>query len=296
MKRILSSETPSKIGESIEAAGWVSSRRDHGKLIFLDLRDKGGLLQVVVTPKNKEAYEAVQDVRSEWVVKIQGTIQERPTEMRNRDLATGAVELSAESLTVLSPAKTPPIPLDGDGYGIGEEARLRYRYLDLRRERMKRNLETRSRVVRFMREFLYQEGFCEIETPLLTKSTPEGARDFLVPSRLEPGKFYALPQSPQQYKQLLQVAGFEKYFQIARALRDEDPRADRQAEHTQLDLEMSFVEREDVMALLETLYTKLVSELFPGKKISQVPFPILTYKEAIEKHGTDRPDLRADKE
>jgi len=295
MKRILTSETPDQKDKEVLVAGWVQTRRDHGKIIFLDLRDRGGLLQIVVTSDEPDAYKIAQQLRPEWVVEIQGTIQERPDKLKNPDLITGDIEMTAEAITVLTEAATLPLPIDTEGYEISEETRLKYRYLDLRRPRLHRNLQIRHKVIQFIRGYLIQQGFIEIETPLLTKSTPEGARDFLVPSRLSPGKFYALPQSPQQYKQLLQVAGFERYFQIARALRDEDPRGDRQAEHTQLDIEMSFVERDDVLNLIESLYIKLIEELFLEKKIQKIPFPRFTYKEVMEKYHSDKPDLRKDK-
>ncbi|MDP2664061.1 MAG: aspartate--tRNA ligase [bacterium] len=289
MKRILTSDTKNHIGKKVKVAGWVNSCRSHGKIIFIDLRDMGGVLQVVFKS------EIAKDLRPEWVVSIEGQIKERPKGMQNPKLETGKVELEAENLEVLARAKTLPISIDTPGYEIKEEKRLKYRYLDLRRERMKRNLIVRQKVIHFMRDFLKNEGFVEVETPMLTKSTPEGARDFLVPSRLQPGKFYALPQSPQQFKQMLQISGIEKYFQIAKCLRDEDPRADRQAEHTQLDIEMAFVEQEDVLSLVETLYTSLVKKLFPEKKFTKTPFPRITYKEAMEKYDTDKPDLRKNK-
>lgn len=293
MERILNSETPRHIGENIRIAGWVNVRRDHGKLVFLDMRDRTGIVQVVCSPKNEEAYRAAERVRPEWVLEIQGTCQKRPEGMANESPA-GSVEVQAQTITVLSEAQTPPFPLDTPGYEIEEEKRLRHRYLDLRRERMKRNLTQRHRVIQFMREFLGKEGFVEIETPILSKSTPEGARDYVVPSRLYPGTFYALPQSPQQYKQLLQVAGFERYFQIARCFRDEDPRADRQPEFTQLDLEMSFTSQEDILNLIELLYTEIVRKLFPEKKIQQSPFPRISYKEAMATWNSDKPDIRKD--
>jgi len=215
--------------------------------------------------------------------------------MVNPKIETGKIEVSIESLKILSKAKTLPFSIDGDGYEINEEKRMKYRYLDLRRERMKRNMIERQRMIKFIRDFLQKDGFIEIETPILTKSTPEGARDFVVASRLQPGKFYALPQSPQQYKQLLQIAGFERYFQIAHCLRDEDPRGDRQPEHTQLDLEMSFVEQKDVMRLTEDLFIALVKKLYPEKKIQEIPFPRLTYEKAMKKYNTDKPDLRKNK-
>ncbi|HEX9721895.1 MAG TPA: aspartate--tRNA ligase [Candidatus Paceibacterota bacterium] len=296
MQRTVTSETPKKVGETVTVAGWVQTRRDHGKIVFFDLRDRGGLLQVVLTPQAEAAYTAASAVRPEWVVQISGMVQERPDKLKNPDLPTGSVELVARELTVLTRAATLPMPIDTDGYEVGEDVRLKYRYLDLRRARLQRNLQTRHRGIQFIRNFLTERGFVEIETPMLSKSTPEGARDYVIPSRLYAGKFYALPQSPQQYKQLLQVAGFERYFQIVRCFRDEDPRADRQPEFTQLDIEMSFVEQEDVLALVEELYTELVQKLFPEKRIQQSPFPRIPYKEAMEKWGTDKPDLRENKE
>lgn len=289
MKRVYNSETPKYLGEEIKVCGWVNTRRDHGGIVFLDLRDISGIVQVVLKP------EMAGDVRPEWVVCIKGVVKERPERMQNPKIATGKVEIEARNLEILSRAKTLPFAVDTDGYEISEEKRLKYRYLDLRRGRMRKNLQARQKVIQFMREFLIKEGFIEVETPILTKSTPEGARDFLVPARLQPGKFYALPQSPQQYKQLLMVAGLEKYFQIAKCFRDEDARANRQAEHTQLDIEMSFVEQEDILNLVEKLYTSLVKKIFPEKKITEIPFPKISYKTAMEKYKSDKPDLRRDK-
>jgi len=291
MKRILNAETIKHLGKEIKVSGWVDSVRSHGKIIFIDLRDISGIVQLVCSAETKGA----KLLRPEWVVEVEGKVSKRPLKMVNPKLETGKIEISVESLKVLSKAKTLPFSIEGNGYEINEEKRLKYRYLDLRRARMRRNLQLRQKVIQFMREFLIKEGFIEIETPILTKSTPEGARDFLVPARLQPGKFYALPQSPQQYKQLLMVAGIEKYFQIARCLRDEDPRADRQAEHTQLDIEMSFVEQEDILKLIEKLYIEIVKKIFPEKKISQIPFPRLTYQTAMAKYKSDKPDLRRDK-
>ncbi len=280
-----------KEGEEAELAGWVHARRDHGKLIFIDLRDRSGIVQVVFGPEITEAPE----LRLEYVVKIQGVVKKRPPAMVNDKIPTGHFEVEAKELKILNEAN-PLISVDTDGYEIGEGSRLKYRYIDLRRERMKNNLEIRHRVVKFIRDFLAKKDFWEIETPILTKSTPEGARDYLVPSRLEKGNFYALPQSPQQYKQLLMVGGVERYFQIARCFRDEDTRGDRQPEFTQLDLEMSFVEsREEIMALSEELLIEIVRNWYPAKKIQTTPFPRLTYAEATKKYKTDRPDLREDK-
>ncbi|MEK7080302.1 MAG: aspartate--tRNA ligase [Patescibacteria group bacterium] len=295
MPRFLVNQTAKHIGEKVRVCGWVNVRRAHGKILFIDLRDRSGILQVVFTPSNKEVYDLAETLRPEWVVEITGQIVKRPENMINPKIETGQVEMSAESLKVLSKAETLPFSIEGDGMDINEEIRMKYRYLDLRRQRMKNNLIARHKVIKFIRDFLDEEDFIEIETPLLTKSTPEGSRDFIVPSRLEPGKFYALPQSPQQYKQLLQVAGFEKYFQIARCLRDEDLRGNRQFEHTQLDLEMSFVEQEDVINLIERLLISLAKNLFPQKKIQEIPFPRITYKNAMKKYNSNKPDTRNDK-
>ena len=295
MPRFLIKDTAKHIGEKVRVCGWVNVRRAHGKILFIDLRDISGILQVVFVPSNKEAYDLAQNLRPEWVVEIIGQIVKRPENMVNPKIETGQVEMSVESLKVLSESETLPLSIETNGYEISEEVRMKYRYLDLRRERLKNNLIMRHKFVKMCRDFLDKEGFIEIETPVLTKSTPEGSRDFIVPSRLEPGKFYALPQSPQQYKQLLQVAGTEKYFQVARCLRDEDPRGDRQTEHTQLDMEMSFVEQEDVMNLTERLLITLVKNLYPNKKIQEIPFPRLTYKESMQKYHSDKPDIRKDK-
>jgi aspartyl-tRNA synthetase len=231
------------------------------------------------------------------VVTVTGKVIKRPVKLVNPNLATGKIELKAEKIEVLSQSQELPLPIDTDGHDIDEAVRLKYRYLDLRRPRLNQTIKLRSQVVDFMRQFLFAQDFVEIETPILTKTTPEGARDFLVPSRLQPGKFYALPQSPQQYKQLLMVAGFERYFQIARCFRDEDPRADRAyGEFTQLDLEMSFVDQNHILDLIETLFTKLIKQIFPKKKITQTPWPRLSHSEVIKKYGTDRPDLRKDKQ
>jgi aspartyl-tRNA synthetase len=295
MKRILSIDTIKYKEKDAKLAGWIDARRDHGKIVFIDLRDRTGLTQVVFTPKNKDCYELAQELRPEWVVEIIGEIKQRPEAMENPKIPTGKIEILAKELKILSRAKTLPFSVDDNGYDINEEKRLKYRYLDLRRQRLKRNLETRHKVITLMREILTKQGFVEIETPLLTKSTPEGSRDFIVPSRLYSGKFYALPQSPQQYKQLLMVAGFEKYFQIARCLRDEDMRGDRQAEHTQLDIEMAFADKEEIMNLVENIYIDIVKKIFPEKKITKIPFMRLTHKQAAEKYKTDKPDLRKNK-
>jgi len=294
--KFIISDAPKHAGEKLRLSGWVNTRRAHGKILFIDLRDRSGVLQIVFGPWNKEVYEKAQLLRPEWVIEVSGQIVKRPESMINDKIETGRVEMSVENLEILSQAQTLPLSIETDGYEIGEETRMKYRYLDLRRERMRDNLIVRHKMMQFIRNFLDKEGFVEVETPILTKSTPEGARDYVVPSRLHAGQFYALPQSPQQYKQLLMVAGIEKYFQMARCLRDEDPRGDRQPEFTQLDMEMSFVNEEDVIELNERLLISLVKNLFPNKKIQQIPFPRITYKEAMEKYGTDRPDIREDKD
>lgn len=281
------------IGKSVTLAGWVHRRRDHGGLIFIDLRDREGLVQVVFNPDNApDTHALAESLRNEWVAQVTGRVIERPEGTQNPNIATGAIEVAAEQLRVLNESKTPPFYIN-DESEVDELIRMKYRFLDLRRQSMRDTIITRHEVVRYIRDFLGERGFIEVETPILIKSTPEGARDYLVPSRLYPGRFYALPQSPQQLKQLLMAAGIEKYFQIARCFRDEDPRADRQPEHTQLDLEMSFVEEDDVLNLIEELYTKLVETLFPEKWILR-PFPRMTYAEAMASYGTDKPDLRFD--
>lgn len=295
LKRTLTAETTKCLDKKVRVCGWVNSIRSHRKIIFIDLRDISGVLQSVFTSEDKELYKIAQKLRPEWVIAIEGKIEKRPLRMINPKIETGKIELHPSDIEVFSQAKTLPFPIDTQGYEISEQKRLKYRYLDLRRERMKKNLIWRQKIIQLIRDFLEKQGFIEVETPILTKSTPEGARDFLVPSRLQPGKFFALPQSPQQYKQLLQVAGIEKYFQIARCFRDEDPRADRQAEFTQLDLEMSFVDQEDILKITEALFITLVKKLFPEKKISKIPFPRIPYQEAIRKYNTDKPDLRKDK-
>ncbi len=287
--RTLAAETQGKIGETVTLQGWVQARRDHGKIMFLDLRDRSGIVQMVGT-------KSLGDAHPEDVVTVTGLVKKRPEAMVNPKIPSGTVEVEIVELTVISEAKELPFPIDTDGYEINEEIRSAYRYLDLRRPRMAKNLRLRSKVVGFIRNFLFHRDFVEIETPILTKTTPEGARDFLVPSRLQKGKFYALPQSPQQYKQLLMVAGMERYFQIARCFRDEDPRSDRAyGEFTQLDMEMSFVTQNDILELTEELFTTLVKLIFPEKHISTSPWPRFSHKDVMKNYGTDKPDLRKDK-
>ena len=279
------------VGTEVTLAGWVDRRRDHGGLIFIDLRDREGIVQVVFNPERaKQCQEVASEMRSEYVIRVSGEVALRPPGTENPKLPTGDVEVIAQNADIFSPSKTPPFYINED-IEVEESLRLKYRYLDLRRARMKENLILRYRVVKFIRDFLDAKGFIEIETPILLKSTPEGARDYLVPSRLHEGKFYALPQSPQQLKQLLMVAGVERYFQIAKCFRDEDTRADRQPEFTQLDLEMSFVDEEDILNLTEELYTSMIETVKPEMRVIK-PFPRLSYADALEHYGTDKPDLR----
>jgi aspartyl-tRNA synthetase len=278
-------------GESLTLAGWVHRYRSHGGVLFLNLRDRSGIVQVTFDQENApEAFSIAEQARAEWVLQVHGTVHRRPPGLENPEMPTGEIEIKASAVKVLNKSKTPPFLIDREE-GEAEALRLKYRYLDLRRQRMQHNMILRHRVVKFMRDFLDERGFVEIETPILTKSTPEGARDYLVPSRVHPGSFYALPQSPQQLKQLLMVAGFERYVQVARCFRDEDLRGDRQPEFTQLDLEMSFVEQEDILQLIEEMYTRIVEEI-SDKKLLFKPFPRLTYHEAMTRFGKDNPDLR----
>ena len=273
-------------GKKVKLCGWVDTIRSYGKLNFVDLRDRYGKTQIVIKGKT--------DLKPEYCVCVEGKAQERRKGTENKNLSTGDIEVLAESVEVLSKAE--PLPFELDSENVGEDIRLKYRYLDLRRDRMQKNLEIRHKAIKFIRDFLDEQRFIEITTPILTKSTPEGARDFIVPSRLHPGKFYALPQSPQQYKQLLMVGGFDKYYQIAPCFRDEDARADRSpGEFYQLDLEMAFVKQEDILDLIEKMYIDMVKKLFPEKKITKVPFPRLKYDDVMKKYKTDKPDLRKNK-
>lgn len=290
-QRITTASTPEHVDETVTVYGWIHTRRDHGKITFFDLRDRWGILQVVATANTQGP---VKDIRPEYVVKIEGTIAKRPEKLINPNIPSGSVELQAQVVEILNVAKTPPFEVDKNTALVDEETRLEYRYLDLRSERMTRNMLTRHKIVSFLRAYLNERDFVEIETPSLTKGTPEGAREFIVPSRLHPGTFYVLPQSPQQFKQLLMIAGMDRYYQIARAFRDEDQRGDRQPEHTQLDLEMSFVGQDDVLDLAEGMMSALLQKEFPTKRLTQTPWPRLTYAEAMENYATDKPDLRQD--
>ena len=289
--RISIGQLKEHVSEEVIVAGFVDIRRDHGKLIFIDLRDESGKVQMVVVPSHKEAHELSGTVRPEWVVSATGKVNKRPEKLVNKNEPNGEIELEVVRLEVVSKAETPPFDVRSDGLDINEEIRLRYRYLDLRRPRLQKNLRLRHKVTTLVREYLNRNNFVEIETPMLTKTSPEGARDFLVPSRMQPGKFYALPQAPQQYKQLLMLSGFERYYQLARAMRDEDLRGDRQFEHTQIDLEMAFVKERDVLDLVEGLMIFVAESV--GKKIWKKPFPVFTHEEAMRQFGADKFDLRS---
>lgn len=283
-----------QVGEELTIEGWVQTIRSHGNLIFIDLRDRSGILQLVFA--FKELAEKASKINAEDIIKVAGTVQERPEKMVNAEIPTGKIEFAVTSFEIVSRSKTIPFEIDKDTRKVNELTRLKYRYLDLRSKRMQDNIKTRHDITLFIRNYLSGLDFWEVETPVLTKGTPEGAREFIVPSRIHEGKFYVLPQSPQQFKQLLMVAGLEKYFQIARCFRDEDQRIDRQPEFTQLDLEMSFIDQEDILALIEKMMIALVEKLFPEMKIQEKPFPRMTYQESIDKYNTDKPDLRKEKD
>ena len=283
------------VGNEIIVKSWVDVRRDQGKMVFLDLRDVTGKVQAVVLPSHVEALDVAQKLRTEWVVEVRAMVNKRPEKNVKEGVPNGDVELEVLAIVVLNEATTPAFDISTDGYEVGEEVRLEKKYLDLRRARLQRNITMRHKVIKMIRDTLDAQNFLEIETPLLTNPTPEGSRSYIVPSRIWQGNFYALPQSPQQYKQLLMSGGLERYFQIAKCMRDEDTRGDRQPEFTQMDLEMSFVTREDVMKVNEDTLIAIVTKLFPEKKIQQVPFPVFTYKEVMEKYNSDKPDIRTDK-
>ncbi len=298
MKRVYTTQTIDKVGEKVLLKGWIHSRRDMGKVVFVDLRDKEGILQVVLIPSELGGdYSMVEKSRVEWVIEITGVVQSRGEKQINPNLDTGTVEVLAESFRVINESATPPFEIDKNTSDINEELRTKYRYLDLRTERMRNNLKVRHDIMHYVRNYLTEkEGFREIQTSILTKSTPEGAREYLVPSRKHHGKFFALPQSPQQYKQLLMVAGVERYFQIAPCFRDEDARADRSpGEFYQIDMEMSFMTQDEILNLTEKMFISMIKDLFPEKKLTFEPFPRLDYDYVMEKYGTDKPDLRNDK-
>lgn len=291
-------QTTNKINEEVLLKGWVNVIRKMGKIVFVDLRDRSGIVQVVLVPNelDQASQELMKDIKPEYVLEITGMVQKRQGKQINKDLPTGEVEILAKSVKVLAEAETPPFEIDNEERQANEELRLKYRYLDLRHERMKNNLTKRHQVIHYLRNYLTNEGFMEIQTPILTKSSPEGARDYLVPSRVHRGKFFALPQAPQQYKQLLMVAGIEKYFQIAPCFRDEDARSDRSpGEFYQLDLEMSFITQDEILNLVEKMFTTMIKEIFPEKKFTTVPWPRLNYEEVMKKYKTDKPDLRKNK-
>lgn len=296
MKRVLTKSTPKHTGEKVTLKGWVQNRREHGNVYFLDLKDFSGIAQVVFSEDiDEDAYKEAQDLGSQWVVKIEGKVEERPEGMENERLKSGSIEVKATDLKVINESKPPSFDIKRDGYEVSEELRLEKRYLDLRRPRLQKNLRLRQKVKDKVRDFMKEKEFIEIETPVLTKSTPEGARDFIVPSRLQEGEFYALPQSPQQYKQLLMIAGFERYFQFPHVFRDEDLRADRLFEHTQLDIEMSFTSEDFIRSMVEELAIKITEDVL-GKRVKEKPFPVISYDEAMEKYECDDPDLRSDEE
>jgi aspartyl-tRNA synthetase len=296
MDRTINVDTTNQVGQTVRINGWVNSRRNMGKIVFLDMRDRSALIQVVVVPNelDEASQKLIDEIRPEFVLQIEGVVQARGEKQKNENMPTGTVEILAKTIQILNKCETPPFEIDKDSKEVNEGLRLQYRYLDLRTERLTNNIKQRDKVIKFFRDHMSGLGFTEIETPLLTVSSPEGARDHIVPSRMNQGKFYALPQAPQQYKQLLMVAGFERYYQMARCLRDEDARGDRQLEFTQFDIEMSFVTQEELLQMTEEMFTKMLKELYPEKKVTS-PWPRLSYTEAMEKYGTDKPDLRKDK-
>ena len=294
MKRTYIKDLKENLGKEVTIKGWVNVRRDQGKMVFMDMRDFSGLVQCVVLPKSL-AIETAKEMRTEWVLAVTGVVNKRPEKNIKAGVLNGDIELEVKNIEVLNKAETLPFDISSNTKEVSEDARLTYRYLDLGSERMQKNIRMRDKIISFFRDYMHKNDFVEIETPIMMKGTPEGSREYVIPSRLYHGKFYVLPQSPQQFKQLSMVAGFEKYFQIARCMRDEDSRGDRQPEFTQLDFEMSFVEQEDVLSYTEAMFIELVKTLYPNKKNTETPFPRFTFAEVMKKYGTDKPDLRKDK-
>ena len=293
--RVYIKDLKNNISKEVIIAGWVDVRRDQGKMVFFDIRDMTGKVQCVALPSHAEAIEIAKQIRPEWVLKINGKVNSRPEKNVNAGVLNGELELEVLKIEILNKSETPPFEISADTSHVNEDVRMKYKYLDLRTERMQKNIRMRDKIVSFFRDYMHQNGFIEIETPIMMKGTPEGSREYVIPSRLFQGKFYVLPQSPQQFKQLCMVAGFEKYFQIARCMRDEDTRGDRQPEFTQLDFEMSFVTQEDVRQYTEAMFIELVKQVYPEKKITEIPFPRISYAESMKKYGSDKPDLRKDK-
>lgn len=294
--RIYTSELSSKVGEEVVLAGWVDVRRDQGKMVFFDFRDMKGIVQCIVLPMHTDAIALAKEIRPEWVLRLEGKVNKRPEKNINPNVPAGDVELEVMKIEVLNKAETPPFEIGMDTTEVNEDVRMKYKYLDLRTKRMTKNIRMRGALISAIRDYMHKNDFLEIETPMMTKGTPEGSREYIVPSRVWPGNFYVLPQSPQQFKQLSMVAGFEKYFQIARCMRDEDTRGDRQPEFTQLDVEVSFTTQEEMIQYNEAMLIELVGKLYPEKKITQIPFPRITYAESMEKYGNDKPDMRVNKE
>jgi len=294
MERTYIKNLREQVDKEVTIKGWVNVRRDQGKMVFMDMRDMTGLVQCVVLPASS-AIEIAKEMRTEWVLAVSGVVNKRPEKNIKTGVLNGDIELEVKNIEVLNKAETLPFDISSDTKEVNEDTRLKYRYLDLRSQRMQNNIRMRDKIISFFREHMHKNDFVEIETPIMMKGTPEGSREYVIPSRLYHGKFYVLPQSPQQFKQLSMVAGFERYFQIARCMRDEDSRGDRQPEFTQLDFEMSFIEREDVFKYTEDMFIELVKTLYPNKKITSIPFPRFTFAEVMEKYGTDKPDLRKDK-
>ena len=303
--RIYIKDLKENTGREVIIAGWVDVRRDQGKMVFFDLRDMTGKVQCVALPSHAGAIEQAlgrspmgeaKEIRPEWVLKITGKVNQRPDKNINAEILNGDLELEATSIEILNRAETAPFQINENSVGVNEDIRMKYKYLDLRTERMQKNIRMRDKIITFFRDYMHQDGFIEIETPILMKGTPEGSREYVVPSRLFHGQFYVLPQSPQQFKQLCMVAGFEKYFQVARCMRDEDTRGDRQPEFTQLDYEMSFVTQEEVLQFTEMMFIELIKNVYPEKKITEIPFPRMSYTESMKKYGNDKPDLRKNKE